>query len=404
MVHVTRRSVTLGLAVTAVASRTSPCRAQAAAPKVFPLEVYQNFVFVKVRVNGSPPMNFILDTGASAPFLNERQATAANVPPKKVHREGNVGTGEETIHLFEARNVSLKLDNLDLSADSTAVTSFEKLESTIGKRLDGVLGPQIFEHYVVGLDYGRKVLELFEPKTFTYSGPGDAIGIELRRHRPFTKARIGMAGAPSIEALFVIDIGDSSSLSLHTPFVQRNRLPRADQQTIVNFTHGVAGESKELVGRVRSLELGSFVIDHPVTEFSQAAKGSAADRSYDGAIGGEILSRFRVIFDYGHRRMILEKSPAFDEPYNWDMSGLALSAHGDGFSVILVDRVFENSPAAVSDLRAGDLIETIDGQPAGSLTLEQIRKSFRREGNAYALRIRRGDEVFETRLETRRLI
>jgi hypothetical protein len=41
-------------------------------------ELYDNFVFIQVGVNGSEPRSFLLDTGANASFLNEALANSAH--------------------------------------------------------------------------------------------------------------------------------------------------------------------------------------------------------------------------------------------------------------------------------------------------------------------------------------
>jgi hypothetical protein len=62
--------------------------------------------------------------------------------------------------------------------------------------------------------------------------------------------------------------------------------------------------------------LGTFVIARPVVALSIATRGSTADSSYDGAIGAEVLMRFKVIFDYLRKRLILERTSDGDEPFD----------------------------------------------------------------------------------------
>ena len=91
---------------------------------------------------------------------------------------------------------------------------------------------------------------------------------------------------------------------------------------------GAGGQSTGRIGRVAALQIGSFTIDNPVTLFSQDTAGSFADRSLAGNIGAQIASKFRIVLDYRGRRLILEPSPAFTEPFERAFSGIALRADG----------------------------------------------------------------------------
>jgi hypothetical protein len=53
-------------------------------------ELYDNFVFIQVGVNGSEPRSFLLDTGANASFLNEALANSAHDCERSDRLEGNV--------------------------------------------------------------------------------------------------------------------------------------------------------------------------------------------------------------------------------------------------------------------------------------------------------------------------
>src|ERR1700694_918179 len=102
-----------------------------------------------------------------------------------------------------------------------------------------------------------------------------------------------------------------------------------------------------------------------------------ASPEFDGVIGSEILRRFKVIFDYSRQRMILEPNRYFSESYEHDMAGMLLVTERTGFRV---RQVIENSPATAAGLHEGDFISAINGKPAFSLTLEQMRVMFIREG------------------------
>ncbi|HYL99572.1 MAG TPA: retropepsin-like aspartic protease, partial [Blastocatellia bacterium] len=200
-------------------------------------ELYGNHIYLPVRVNGSAPLTFMLDTGASISFLTERAARALSLKIE-TQSERNIGTGEGRIDFGFAKGIMLQIGRVDLLAKQVAVIPSEGLESALGRRIDGILGCELFKRYVVEIDYQGRTVKLYEPSSQLYSGPGDAIPLRLRGNRPFISARAVFSGGSPIDALLVVDIGDSSALSFHTPFVKKHGLPAPGAKAIPNFTLG----------------------------------------------------------------------------------------------------------------------------------------------------------------------
>jgi hypothetical protein len=221
--------------------------------------------------------------------------------------------------------------------------------------------------------------------------------------RPFLKTRVTPIGENALETELVIDTGDTSALGFHTPFVAKHNL-RASTKTLPHLSKGLSGDSRNWRGRVSSLQIGRIVIDRPLATFSEATRGSEAESKYDGLIGGEILRRFRIIFDYSHRIMIVEPNSTFLEPYDTDMSGLTLSEGGADFRTVMVDGVDAGSAAAKAGVKVGDIIETIDSQNTASLTLDEVRRLLKQDGAKLVLGVKRGMDVTQLTILLHRLI
>jgi C-terminal processing protease CtpA/Prc len=121
-------------------------------------------------------------------------------------------------------------------------------------------------------------------------------------------------------------------------------------------------------------------------------------------IGSEVLRRFKVVVDYARRRLILERNSDFEEPSEYDMSGVSFRAYGNDFRTFRVYQVLDDSPAAKAGLRVDDVLAAIDGVPASRLTLEQILQMLKVDGCEYELGIKRGGEMRSVKIKTRRLI
>jgi C-terminal processing protease CtpA/Prc len=137
--------------------------------------------------------------------------------------------------------------------------------------------------------------------------------------------------------------------------------------------------------------------------FSEDNAGALADPSQAGNIGAQIVSRFRTFLDYSRRRMILEPSPTFNEPFDPAFSGVAVRAEGTDYRTFRVREVLENSPATEAGVRAGDVITSVDGVPAAELTLTTLLETLAKAG-AHELTIQREATVLKVTLVSKRLV
>src|SRR5437660_2054118 len=85
-------AVSLPLQVFAQQPRKDPQRPQRATPTVrftsgdralkLPLDIDNGIIRIQVSVNGSKPLKFIFDTGASASFISSQRAAALGLKPQ----------------------------------------------------------------------------------------------------------------------------------------------------------------------------------------------------------------------------------------------------------------------------------------------------------------------------------
>jgi len=265
--------------------------------------------------------------------------------------------------------------------------------------------------FVIEIDYVHRSISLFDPQSYKHLGSGEVIHLVMLEDDsggkvPLVRARITQPGRDPLEGKFIADTGVRSSVSFNSPFVEANRLLQSTQKTIQAALGGGAmvRESKQPVGRVPNIQLGRFTFKNSVAVFFQDKTGVLASPEFDGVIGGGVLRRFKVVFDYSRQQMILEPNRYFSEPDEYDMSGALLIAEGKDFKILKVRQLIENSPATAAGLREGDIISAVNGKPSSKLTLEQVRTMFKREGQGYMLSIKRGDETIQTRIRLRRLV
>ena len=375
-----------------------------AAPVVIPFELVMRHVVVKVRVNNSRPLSFVLDTGASAAIVRMPTATELGLS-----LEGNVNTGGAGGGTQAGRRVKdarWSLVGLDGFSQPVALAlPMPMLPSGLGCDIDGIIGGEFIRQFVLRLDYQARTITLHDPGAFVYEGDGATLPLEFTSSgHPVVNAAVTLAEDTRIEHRFMLDIGSGFALVLHSPFVVEHNLPGTRSRTIRAIgMAGAGGTSFGRIGRVSSLQIGPFTISNLLTLFSEDKAGAFADRSLAGNIGAQIASRFRTILDYGRRRIILEASPTFTEPFDRAFSGLALRAEGPDYRIFRVREVLEDSPATEAGIKEGDIITSIDTIPADRFTLTTINELLERPA-AHELTIRRAEQTITITLTPRRLV
>ena len=363
-----------------------------------PIEEDNGHIFLSGRINNSGPLWFALDTAASRSLIDGGFAQSLGL--KLLGDQQITGAGGSVQGSY-AREVSLRLLGVELRSQTLSTLPLDFLVQLEGRKIPVILGYDLFSRFVVEIDYAAKYISLFDPQSFRYRGSGEIIPITLHNNQPYLRAKLVLPGRAPIEGEYVVDTGSSNSLMLAKAFAAEQNVLASVGKTVQGRARGVGGETPLVVGRVAALQLGRFTIGNPVTFFPD---GEIVAPGKAGNIGGKILRRFRVIFDYSRQRIILERNEHFSEPDEYDMSGVSLSLVGTTLQTIKVTRIFENSPAAEVGLKPEDIILAIDGRPASEIGLSKIREMFKQGGRKYQLTIKRGEEMLQFRLKLRKII
>lgn len=370
-----------------------------------PFEQYHRLIFLSVRVNGSEPLSFIFDTGASLTMLDEARATAMKLPLRDKQRIAGADGGEGAIDVAFAKGVTLDLGGVRFAPDQVGVTSLALGEKFLGHAVDGILGNDFIRRYVIEVDYVNQVLTLHDPKTYRAAATtGETLPLRMVDGYPSLAVQVKLPGRAPLQAVLGIDTGDGGiGLGLNTHFVTRHNLLSATP-TIPGFSGGLSGESRGVAGRGESLRLGGVTLSGPLIGFSQATHGGHARTDLDGFLSDGIMQRFRVVFDYSRKQIHLTPNENVGEAFEYDMSGLLLFAEGADLRTFRIHRVRPDSPAAGAGLRVGDVLLTVDGKPASQFTLFQLMQYFKQAGHEIVLRVQRGTEQIEVRLTLKRQI
>ena len=123
-------------------------------------------------------------------------------------------------------------------------------------------------------------------------------------------------------------------------------------------------------GACSEVGIGDITLTNLVAGYSTQTAGAFAAPFVAANIGGNLLRRFTVTFDYDNGTMTLVPNAAYAEADSYERSGLFLIKR-DGNVQVVAAR--PGTPAATAGIAKGDTIVSINGSPAGTMLLQQVR-------------------------------
>ena len=372
-----------------------------------PFELNSDKIYVEVRIAGGGPYWLVLDTGSPVMILDTRVADELHVTTGEGFEAG--GAGENPFILAPADStVDASLPGLSLLGQRAFVGGIDAVVGPYeGRRIDGVLGGyNIFSEYVVDVDYSEQKIGVYVREHFDLPDDGRIVPIRIDGGHCAIEALSVLLDGDTLRGEFMLDTGLRGTLVYNTPFVnEHNLLERCGRTVYTTTGGGLGGQVKTHVGRIKTLVFGGFSMERLCVSLSQISRGALAGDDIAGIIGAGILQRFRAVFDYAGERLILSERSVDPGRLDFDKSGLFLVSDVDDRSIYRVIDVVTGSPADEAGFKVGDVLKRINGIHASRTSLEQIRRSFRRdEGTSYTIDYVRDNRAHTTTLTLRRVI
>jgi hypothetical protein len=295
-------ALTAGLSLGLISMRAaeSPTNSPRSSVRL-PFEFRHGSVIVRARVNATE-LSFKLDTGFGVTTIHPDL-----VETLQLKRAGSLTiigiAGREPAGWFTG--ATFDFEGATYSPRRVAVIPSDA-ESRHRNR-DGILGAGFFRRFVVELDPAGRSVTLHDPGQFQYAGPGEIIPLKFPKDTPVVEAAVHFAHRPPVRARFEIDSGCDGALCLGHDFVAANRLEEATNAVANDARQGVGGSVHTRPARLHQFQLGKATLDDLPANFF--LEGSPVDDGLAGHIGMGVLRRFKVIFDYSRKRMILEIAP-----------------------------------------------------------------------------------------------
>jgi hypothetical protein len=345
-----------------------------------PIEIRNNLIVVPVVLNGALPLKFILDTGVRTAILTQKTFTdILNLSYSRKYTISGPG-GVKLVDAYVTNNVSLELPGVMGRGHALLVLEEDYLElrNYLGTDVHGILGYELFSRFIVQIDYDRKILTLMLPQRFKPSRKYHSVPIRIEDTKPYVTTPVVLADGTRLTAKLLVDSGASHGLMLEPSSDPRIVVP--DSTVSSTIGRGLGGDITGKVGRIKTLELGRYQIHDAIANFpdpnSYFDSLKVGSTSRNGAIGGEVLSRFTVVFNFPQEQIHLKKNSSFKKKFHYNLSGIIVKAKGSRLNVFEVMEVRRKSVSDKAGVLAGDIIVSVNGIPTSILDLNLINGFF----------------------------
>ncbi len=262
-----------------------------ASSAAIPAELFQNHVYVMAQVNGQP-LRLMLDTGG-VNLLTPEAAQRAGLQCEGALEARGPGAAAASAGFTRVERMVIG-DKVALERQLFRVLPLPGLDEAEGTRCDGLLGYELFKRLAVEIDYAGATVSLLAPRA--YQPPAGAVRLPLNfhAHLPAVDAQLDGIGGQ-----FWIDTGNRNELTLWSRFEQAHGFGRrhgAGEETVIGW--GIGGRVMGRVARGGRLRIGRLDIEAPVLTLPGSDTGVTTAHHVAGNIGGGLLRRFVVCFDY----------------------------------------------------------------------------------------------------------
>ncbi|KFE97111.1 PDZ domain-containing protein [Chryseobacterium luteum] len=375
---------------------------------VIPFQLINNLIFIPINVNGAE-LTFMLDTGVAETILfslENKEVKLQNIEKMKFSGLG----GNLSIDGFKSdRNTAKIGDHIINSSMLLFIVLSEEfnISSHIGIPVNGIIGYHFFKNHPVSIDYTSKKITVyqdanaFKKKVRKFN----ELPMSVEKDKPYINADVEMTNEKKSSKL-LIDLGNSDAIWLFPALIKDfvyNR-PNIDDYLGRGFNGDIYGKRS----RIHHFYLGDFKFEKPLTampdEYSIQHVTLVKDRK--GSVGGEIMRRFSVVFDYTGGKLYLKKNKNFNDSFHFNMSGLDFKqdglewqedrvkiepkhlspassgneiSMGNNFQykftlkpIFSIAGIRKDSPAFIAGLKKDDRIITINGSQTSEMTMEKI--------------------------------
>jgi hypothetical protein len=368
-----------------------------------PIEVYNNLVVVPVIINNALPLKFIVDTGVRTAILTDKVYT--DFLNLSYNRKYTIaGAGEyKLVEAYVTNGVDISIPGLSGKGHSLLVLEedYLKLPNYLGTSVHGILGYELFSRFVVKIDYERKIMTVMLPEKLRLGKRYQVLPIKIEDTKPYLETEIKQENGTKKIVKLMVDSGASHGIMLDPQSDPEILVPDSAISCIVG--HGLGGDIRGKSGRLSYLKFGNYLLENVIVNYPDknsymdTLKASSAFRN--GTLGGDLLSRFTVVYNFSNETIAIKKNASFKKGFYYNLSGLTISAQGPRLNKFIITDVRKKSASARAGLLIGDEIVEINSFLTNEIKLEEINGILNKKaGKKVNLGIKRGSEIIKVKI------
>lgn len=404
-----------------------------------PFKLINNLVFVPIKVNGIE-LNFLLDTGVAETILfsleDKKEVRFFNA--EKILLKG-LGS-QEAVEGLKSTNNILEFNTMKYSSHMLYIILDPEfnLSSHVGIPVNGIIGYHFFRNNLVEVNYKKKRVIVYKDTDRNRKKIEKSykkIPITIEKLKPYLECTV-IQDAKEIAVKLLIDIGNSDAIWLFQDQSEWIKIPAKNFEDFLG--RGFSGDVKGRRAINEKFKMGDFEFNNPVVAYpdSVSIRNVNMVPNRTGSVGGEIMKRFTVVFDYQNNLLYLKKNSDYKTPFSYNKSGVEIQQNGlqwvqetvrmetvplskkyNEFGVVKVftndfkykfqlkpiyqiAHVRQNSPAANAGLQKGDTIILINNNPIHKYSLQEINALFTSEEEKWIiLEVERKNEILKFRFQ-----
>lgn len=374
-----------------------------------PFTLVNNLIVVSGEINGKK-LSFLVDTGIAKTILFNLKFTDSLKLNhiEKIQLRG-LGVGK-TITALKSKNNVMRFKGI---ADFNhmvflIVDNMFELSAKMGMDINGIVGGDLFQDFIVKIDYTKKKLIFYNPDTYTYKAckKCETFPLDFYNNKPFIDVYVENHLGEEHKAKLLIDSGGGDALWLF-----ENTHPKilVSKKYFRDYLgKGLNGDIYGKRSKLEKLRIGRFVFEDVSVSYPDSTSIVTVhkNKARNGTLGAEMLKRFQVIFDYPNQQITLRKNfKYYNAPFLYNKSGIEIIYGGemlvkerisnftnyeiedDGSNIITkmvssyglaykpsyeISNLREGSPAKLAGLLVGDIILEINGNAAYNKEMQEI--------------------------------
>lgn len=383
-------------------------------------KLINSLIVIPVTINGKR-LSFILDSGVSKTIVFNI-ARADNTDLNNIQKLTLRGLGNgKPLQALVSKNNTITVNNLISTNENLFVVLEDKFDLSLrmGITIHGILGYNLLRNHIVKINYRTKKIDFFNPEKFKYRRckKCEVFPIRFYRRKPYIKAQVRLDTISNTltDVNLLIDSGGSDAFWLFEGTHKNIKTPKRFFKDILG--EGLSGSIMGNRSRIPKIKLKSFEIYNPTVSFLEKASTKNARKftARNGSLGGGVLNRFTVWFDYPNKKITIRKNSNFSKEFNYNMSGLDVIYNGvqlvkekqknkknienrttedykssvhyiTNYSYSFkpsykVKTVLKGSPGEKAGLKAGDVFVKLNNEFTYKYTLSQIINEFQEKEN-----------------------